>query len=338
MNDVTAIGSITRDNFLVLDYEVIKWPKAPLGKAILFPLGEKIEVQEVVSTIGGNSANASATFSRQGFRAACFGKVGNDLLGKEIQARLKKEKVTPLLAISKTLPTASSVLLLKNGERTILGYHGASNTLGTKDIPWSKLKSRWWYLSLAGGSDVLLRPLLVFAKKNNIQVAFNPSGYHLTHHREEIIASLSSLTFLVLNAGEAAQLTGIDFHNEQSVFQKLDAMTPGIVAVTDGPKGVTVSDGKNIYQAGVFQEKKLVDRTGAGDAFGSGFVAGLMLRQKQSRRKEFTSEDIQYAIRLATANATAVVEQIGATEGVLTKAQFLKSPQFQSLSIDIRPL
>ena len=49
---------------------------------------------------------------------------------------------------------------------------------------------------------------------------------------------------------------------------------PGIVAVTSGPDGATVSDGNYIYHAGTFRETKLVDRTGVGDAFGSGFVAG----------------------------------------------------------------
>lgn len=338
MYDIIAIGSITKDNFFVVDYTTIDWPATPLKKAIVFPLGEKVDVKSVVATLGGNSSNASVTFSRQGFRTACFGKTGKDIAAKEIIAWLKKDKVAPLFAYSKDIPTAYSVLLLRNGERTILGYHGASDTLTEKDIPWSKLKSAWWYLSLAGKSDALLSSLIQFAVRNKIQVAFNPSGYHIAHHRQEIIEALPHLAFLVLNSGEAASLTGISFTDPRAVFKKIDELTPGIVAVTDGEKGVTVSDGKNLYTAGVFKEKQLVDRTGAGDAFGSGFVAGLMRRQKISRSKEYTADDIRFAIRLATANATSVVEKIGATEGILTKKRFETASEYNSLAITTQVL
>ena len=333
MHDIVTIGSVTRDNFLEGDYEIINWPKSPSGKALLFPFGEKLSVKRAYSTIGGNSANASATFARQGFKTACFGKVGNDLSGREIAERLKKEKVRPFFPIAKEKPTAYSVLLLEKGERTILGYHGASDTLVLKDIPWSNLRSRWWYLSLAGESDKLLRPLMTFARKNQIKVAFNPSGHHIKHKRHEILAVLKDLAFLVLNAGEAADLVGIPFNKEKEVFKKLDRLMPGIVAVTDGPKGVTVSDGKYLYKAGIFKERAVVDRTGAGDSFGSGFVAGLMKRSQM-----FSPKDVEYAIRLASANATSVVEQIGATEGILTKKEFEKSSRWEKFKISAQKL
>lgn len=335
MFDIITIGSITRDNFLEADYTIVKWPKAPSGQALILPFGEKLEIQKVHSTMGGNSANASVTFARQGFRTACFGKVGDDISGKEIQKNLQKEKVRPLLSFSKEKPTAYSVLLLEKGERTILGYHGASDTLSSKDIPWNKLKSYWWYLSLAGESDKFLKPLLSFAKKNRIKVAFNPSGHHIHHKRKEILSSLKDISFLVLNKGEAADLLGMPFRNEKEIFSALDKITPGIVAVTDGPNGVTVSDGEYMYKAGIFAEKKVVDRTGAGDAFGSGFVAGLMLGEKNKIKSR--KEAVVNAIRLASANATAGIEMLGATEGLLTK-KGSNDPRWKNLPVKISNL
>ena len=58
MFDVVTIGSITRDNFLESDFNLIPWPRVSSGKAIVFPVGEKMSVRRVYSTIGGNSANA----------------------------------------------------------------------------------------------------------------------------------------------------------------------------------------------------------------------------------------------------------------------------------------
>ena len=90
--------------------------------------------------------------------------------------------------------------------------------------------------------------------------------------------------------------------------------------MTDGPRGAWVSDGNRLYTAGIFPDKNLVSRTGAGDAFGSGFVAGLIQK-----------EDIAYAIRLASANATAVTEHLGAHTGALTHTQFEKEVRWKKL-------
>lgn len=329
MFDVIAIGSATRDNFLKGKFQLTDWKEVPSGKAIIFPFGEKIEVSEFYPTLGGNSANASVTFARHGFKTACVAKIGKDLAAKEFLAQLKKDGVkTKLVIQTDEKPTAQSFLLLKDGERSILGYHGASDTFKLQDLNLKKLKAKWWYLSLAGESDSMFLPLLEFARENKIKVAFNPSGHHLKHKRQEILDSLKDLAFLVLNSGEAAELVGIPFEREKEVFKKLDELTPGIVAVTDGPKGVTVSDGKNLYKAGIFKEKQVADRTGAGDSFGSGFVAILAKAGEDYNN----SEVIKEAIRFASANATSVVEQVGATEGILTREQFENDPRWKNLN------
>lgn len=337
MFDVTAIGSTTRDAFYDIDLENIRWPRAESGRAYVLPAGDKLEVKDIYFTIGGNSANSSVTFARQGFKTACAARVGADVSGEEIRRRLKKEKVdTSMISSHPTLPTAYSVLIREKGERTILSYHGASDSFSLNDLKWLKLKSRWWYLSLAGESDKMFKPLLRFARRHKIAVAFNPSGHHIKHEKTEIIKSLPGISFLVLNEEEAALLTGISFKDERAVFKKLDKIAPGVLAVTDGRRGVTISDGRFVYKAGIFKEKKLVDRTGAGDAFGSGFVAGLMRRGVAlGNIEKVKPSDIAYAVCLATANATSVVEKIGATEGILTKREFMNSPRWKNLKISV---
>lgn len=321
--DVVAIGSTTRDAFFKTGFKIIKYPNTPTGKAYLVPLGEKMGVMDVYFTLGGNAANAAVTFARQGYRTAAFTKVGRDVAGEEVKYWLNEEGIETGLISSSSKPTAYSVLLLQNGERTILSYHGAIDEFSLKNVDWKKLKARWWYVSLPGESYKLLGKLIAAAKKFKVSVALNPSFKHLSEGRRELIKFLKDISFLVVNEGEAAELTGISFKKETAVFRKLDALTPGIVAVTSGPKGVTVSDGRFIYKAHTFKEKKLVDRTGAGDAFGSGFVAGLLRK----------NENIEYAIRLALANATSVVEHLGATEGALTKHDFDKASRFKAIKI-----
>ena len=116
----------------------------------------------------------------------------------------------------------------------------------------------------------------------------------------------------MLNTDEAAELVGISFEKEKEVFQKLDELMPGIVAVTDGPNGVVVSDGKNIYRAGV-PDSPIVERTGAGDAFSSAFTAALALGM-----------DIPQALSWGPINSMSVVQQIGARAGLLTRTEIEK--------------
>jgi len=177
---------------------------------------------------------------------------------------------------------------------------------------------------------------LSFARKNRIKVALNPSYNHLVGHgRGQLLKHLKDVSLLVVNAGEASEITGVPFRREKLVFEKLDEIIPGIVAVTAGPKGVTVSDGAYIYKAGSFKNtKKVVDRTGAGDAFGSGFVAGLIHKKEKFIKGSCSPENIEYAIRLASANATSAVESIGATKGTLSLKQFNGAMRFRKLKID----
>ncbi|MBI2592563.1 MAG: carbohydrate kinase family protein [Candidatus Colwellbacteria bacterium] len=338
MRDITAIGSTTRDGFLKVNLPIIDWPKTPLGKAFILPLGEKLYVEDVYFTLGGNAANASVTFARQGFKTALFTKIGKDLASEGILRILKQERVDARLIKKSNLPTAYSVLLLQGGERTILNYHGAIEKFSLKDVNPKELKSRWWYISLPGESYKLFGWLLKVAKKNGISVALNPNSHHIIAGRRELIKHLKDINFLVLNEGEAAALTGIPFSKEKAVFKRLDALVPGIVAVTSGKKGVVVSDGRFIYRAGTFKEKKLVDRTGAGDAFGSGFVAGLMKKKEKCTKGLCNPHNIEYAMKLASANATSVVEHIGATEGILKIQEFEKSNRFKNLKIFYRSL
>lgn len=338
MFDVITIGSITRDAFFdVPKFQTIPWNKTPTGKGFLLPLGEKLEVGDVYFTSGGNSANASITFARSGFNVACVGKIGNDAGGREIRRRLGEENVnTRALKETSRLGTAYSVLLLKNGERAILGYHGASGLFGPEDIDFKRLKARWWYVSLSGDSYKMFESIAGNAKRFGTALAFNPSGYHLRRDKKGILNLLGNISLLVLNEEEAALLTGVPFSREREVFRKLDKLTPGILAVTNGDEGVTISDGSHVYRTGTFRERKLIDRTGAGDAFGSGFVAAL-LHSGITRKNIHTvsRSQIADAIRFASANATSVVEHLGATEGILRTKEFKTSPRWKKLKIDI---
>jgi ribokinase len=333
MFEVLTIGTATRDTFLQSPlFKVLKDPKHlekigfKTGEAECFALGSKIEIEQPTVTVGGGAANAAVTFARQGMKTAALIRVGDDEDGRAILGALKHEKVQPIPIIDASRGTArSSVLLTPGGERTILVYRGASGDMRPNEIPVGKLAARWAYIAPGGIPYAIIRELVATLKKRGTSVAMNPSHEYLSLGPDRTKELYALLDVVTMDREEASYLTGAPYKNDIALFKKLDQLVRGIAVMTDGPRGAKASDGKYVYTAGTFREKKLVDRTGAGDAFGSGFVAGLMQKN-----------DISYALRLASANAASVVEAIGAETAILTKKQFSEK-RWKYLDLDVEP-
>jgi len=239
--------------------------------------------------------------------------VGADFCGQLILKDLQERGINvSFMKRTKDKATNLSVFLTyPKKDRTILVYRGASDVLSKKDIPWSKIKNaKWFYLApfggkLAGLTDDLVR----FAKKNNIKVALNPGYNQLTLPAKTLAGILAKTDVLILNHEEASVLTKIPYQKEKEIFRKIDELCPGIAIMTKGKEGAVVSDGKYLYRASSLRLSEL-DHTGAGDAFGSGFVSGMMQKN-----------DIVFAIQLAMANSCFNLTKWGAKDGLLTKSQ-----------------
>jgi ribokinase len=325
MFDIITFGSATRDQFIISkNLQMIKSDDFINGKGMCVPLGGKIYIDDIIFASGGGGTNVAATFALQGLKTACVGKVGDDPGGNAIIDELKKLGVnTAMLLNDAKQKTAYSIILsVPHGERTILVYEGACHELNKNDIFWPELKkTEWFYISgLAGKSAELFEPLINFAFENKIKIAVNPGQAQLSINIDRLEPLLNKINVFILNKEEAAKLTCLPYDNEKEIFRRLDAWINGIAVMTKGPEGVKVSDGRNIYLAGI-PESEILDRTGSGDAFGSGFVSGLI---EKSNNRPPTPEAIEYAIQLGTANATSTVQQFGAKNGLLKKGEWGK--------------
>ncbi|MFZ5559825.1 MAG: carbohydrate kinase family protein [Patescibacteria group bacterium] len=325
MFDIVTFGSATRDLFIKSkDFETLKDKRFSTGQGLCFNLGSKIYLDDLFFATGGGGTNTAVTFANQGLKTVYVGRVGDDPGGKAILDELDKLRIKRFVSIDKKIKTAYSIILsVLKKERTILVYNGACHYLEVGNVPFNQLKSKWFYIAgLSGKSKETLSPIINFAKKNKIKVALNPGVAQLTLGLNGLKNILATVDVLLLNQEEGAKLAGLPFKKEKEIFKKLDKYVKGIIVMTKGPKGVVVSDGKYIYSAGIFKEKRFVDRTGAGDAFGSGFVSGLIRTGK-----------IEQAIRLGSANGTAVVEELGAKNGLLTKNKYEKGARWKKFKI-----
>jgi len=339
MFDVITFGSATRDIFVrSKEIKVIDNSEFITGKALAVEAGGKVYVDDLIFATGGGGTNCAATFALQGLKTAYVGLIGNDQGGLDIFRELNDLGVDcSLIKTTEKAKTPYSIILsspgkparlasqpasqagrgglgesVAGGERSILVYEGASHILTKEDVSWEQIKqSKWFYLSgLSGESSKVFEPIIKFAAENKIKVAVNPGHDQLTKDLLVLKNLLSKIDILLVNQEEASLITGVDYKNETELFKKFDGIVPGIAVMSKGKEGVAVSDGKNIYRAGI-PESGYVDRTGSGDAFGSGFVSKII-----------AGASVEEAVQFGTANATGTIQQIGAKNGLLKKGEW----------------
>ena len=312
MFDVITFGSASRDIFLkVKNLEVADSKETITGKVICLPADSKVEVEGFFVRSGGGGTNSAATFANQGLKAAYCGMVGKDEAGEAIISELKARKIDTrfIRQTSKAQTNRSVIINASAWKRTILVYRGASEMLEKGEIPFAKLKAKWFYLApLPGENKELFTSLIDFAYTNKIKIALNPGVSQLSLEKGALEQILKKVDVLILNREEATFLTKIPYEQEERVFQEIDKLCPGIAVMTKGEIGVVVSDGKFLYRAPSITISNPVDPTGAGDAFGSGFVCEII-----------KSGDVEKAIQLAMANSGLVLREWGAKEGLLAK-------------------
>ena len=317
---VLAIGAATQDIFLSGKVLTAKRDVRTNDYIEAFPLGAKLELDNVHFDTGGGATNAAVTFARQGLATSVITKIGVDPAGGEVLRIMRREGVSiDHVAKDPKLHTGFSTLLVApSGERTVLVYRGAAANLQSKDFKVGSLTADWFYISSLAGNLGFLAKLIEQAHKIRAQVALNPGSAELAQGRK-LRKLLPGVTLLLANKEEMQTL--FDSDDSREVMKRATASCHYAV-MTDGAKGSYACDGIKIYAAGQYQKVRVIDRTGAGDAFGSGFVAALA----QSR-------DIEDALTLASANATAVVQKIGAKAGLLKQGGKLKRMKVKAIEL-----
>lgn len=312
--DIITIGSALLDIYLKSD-NFVKLPNESFsdGYALALEYGGKTEARTIEVCSGGAATNNAVSFARKGFKTAIIAEIGVDLVGSTVKEELKREKVDVGMMVEEHNESTgiSCILVCPDGGRSVAVYRGASKMLTVEDIPWHRLDTNWIYVSSIGGEMELLYELLDYAHKNDIKVAFNPGKSELKplSSTPKLPDCLTKLDVLILNREEAKLLTGEPFEDDAYWKQKQTITGPKICVITDGKNGgkITVNGATYFYEPKIV---KAVEETGAGDAFGSGFVAALM-----------KGKDIHTALIWGKRQAASVVSYMGAKRGLLKLEQ-----------------
>lgn len=304
---ICSLGAASQDVFLS-GSDSISGRDSKTGEIIeSFPLGAKVDVEQAVFNTGGGATNAAVTFARQGLTSSFIGKIGSDIAGRAVIEELDDENVdTSQVIYDKNHGTQySTVILSDSGERTILVYRGVANTHEPSDynqIDFSKYD--WIYVSTFAGKMDALDTVFTRAKKHDVKIAFNPGEGELEQIKK-LRPLLEDVDILIVNKQEAQQI--VEGETTEELARHGTHYVP-VMVVSDGPNGVVTTDGKTVVRAGMYEDVPVIDRTGAGDAFGSGFLS----QWAQGR-------SLKDSVVFASANSTSVVTAIGAKTKILHK-------------------
>ncbi len=307
-----SIGGATFDLFVRADHSILKHVDG--SDAFALPLGTKIRVKEIVSSCGGGACNTSVGLARLGCTASFNGVFSDDQWGQNLMQNLKKEGVdTSNTTIVEGETSSFSILLTAlDGERVTL-YEPATNK-HLDDVTFAREAAAtmdWIVLNHINRESCELENDLadLLTKENAPKLTWNPGGCQiergLTDTQNKQL--LAHTTLLLVNRNEALRFAGVQDLDE--ALRILKSSGPDIVCVTDGKNGCIAMDKNHTYRCPAI-DCKILDTTGAGDAFCSGATWALA-----------SGLTLPTALQAGTINATSVVCAVGAQPGLLNHTQ-----------------
>jgi len=300
--DVLCVGSATVDTFLTIE--------RPFSS---LKLGDKVLVKSVDKRSGGGATNSAAALAKLGLKVKTATKVGDDEDGNFILKELKADSIENICPHRSKQQTdlATIISSTKERDRIILVHKGASTDLSAQDIQSSKINCSWIYLAtLTGKSQQTAFEIATIARKKNIKLLFNPSLYLAQKGKKQLSPVLQNTAVLVLNKEEAQALLKTSSNDFQFLLKGLQKCGSKVVIVTDGRRGLYALQNNVMYSLTKTPNVKIVHTAGAGDAFTSGFLTGLI--------KNYSFDN---ALRLGQVNASSVIQHVGAKNGQLTEKE-----------------
>jgi fructokinase len=275
---------------------------------------EKEEFESLKSAIkiekieaGGSVANTMAGIAYLQGKASFIGKINSDEFGKIYKESLEKIKVNfPYSEKSENLSTGASIILITpDSERTMCTYLGISSQLSKDDIKEDYIKGHEiifleGYLWDKGISEEMFKHVINLAKKNNIKVAMSLSDiFCVKRHRKDFFNLLiNDINILIGNENEINELMQkknlLDCINELKKINKL-------IIITRSANGSIALLNNEIINCDSSKVEKVLDLTGAGDLFASGFL------------KEYLDQsNIKKCLQSGSKLAAKVIQKIGA--------------------------
>jgi fructokinase len=276
-----------------------------IEKAEFETLKDTIKIEKIEA--GGSVANTIAGISYLGGNSSFIGKVNSDEFGRVYKKSLEKIKVNFYYSEkSENLSTGASIIFITpDSERTMCTYLGISSQLSKEDINEDKIKDHELiflegYLWDKGKSEEMFKHVINLAKKNNTKIAMSLSDiFCVTRHRNDFFKLLvNDLNILIGNENEINEL--VQKNNLLESMNELKKINK-IIIITRSENGSLAIVNNEIINCESIKVKKVIDLTGAGDLFASGFF------------KEYLDKsNIKKCLQTGSELAAKIIQKIGA--------------------------
>jgi 2-dehydro-3-deoxygluconokinase len=312
-----AVGDIVTEPFIRLKDARVNCKINNEECEICMRWGDKIpyESSTLVAAVG-NASNAAVAAARLGLSSALRAYVGDDQHGKECLEVLKKEKVdTSYMVTEPGKHTNYHYVLWYEDQRTILVKHEEFSYA----VPELAASPKWFYLSsLAANSTAYHAALIELLEKHpETKLAFQPGTFQMKLPRETVKPVYERSAIFFCNKQEAERILTLPSGTDtRELLRQLKNLGPSIVVITDDTRGAYAIDeaGAMIHVPRYPDPRPPFEITGAGDAFASTTVVALAL-----------GKELKEAIRWGAVGASAVLQEIGAQKGLLTRAELEKN-------------
>ena len=308
---ILGIGNAIVDVFVKVDDSFLSKNKLTKGSMKLIEKSEfeslksKIKIEKVEA--GGSVANTMAGISYLKGYPSFIGKVNSDEFGEIYRKSLEKINVNfPYIEKSENLSTGASIIFITpDSERTMCTYLGISSQLLVSDINEDHIKNYELiflegYLWDKGTSEAMFKHIINLAKKNNVKIAMSLSDiFCVSRHRNDFFKLLlNDLNILIGNENEINEL--MQKNNLQDSIKELKKINK-LIVITRSENGSLAILNNEIINCESVKVEKILDLTGAGDLFASGFF------------KEYLDKsDIKKCLQAGSELAANIIQKIGA--------------------------
>ncbi len=238
---------------------------------------EESFIEDYKEACGGSAANTMVGLARLGCKVGFIGKVANDREGKMQLDSFKAEGVDTSGIVEATKGKSGSVMgfVDRKGARALYINSGVNDFVEPREIKWAYVsQTKLLHLSsFVGEKSFRAQKKLLSALPDGVEISFDPGSLYAQKGFAVIEPIIRNSHVFMPNAFELEQLTGEEDYRKGADY--MINMGVKIVAVKLGSKGCYVTDGEEKLSVAPFKVK-VVDTTGAGDAFDAGFLYGLL--------------------------------------------------------------
>lgn len=307
--DVVTVGNTLVDALLTFDPQHKNMRSHPHTKDLMLKMGGKFLADECSFTMGGGAGRVAVALARLDYKTAVFSETGSDALSEIVVSSLKESNVDTEFVLRSKKQTSFTVGINYKKERTLLTHHVEYE----HKFDFNNLKTKWLYLcSLGPKWESVYKEVKDYVEKSHAFFAFNPGKTQFEKGVEDFSDLFPLTDILFVNLEEAEAIVGKS-EKVSVTLARLHKLGIKTAVVTDGKNGsyCSTQSGQMFKLRAV--QTKIIEKTGAGDAYAAGFLAAIL-----------SDMTVQSAMSWGNLSAASVIGHVGGQKGLLTKEELLK--------------